>query len=201
MTVQPDNLYWDTCNFIRYLSGTGRLSYYDDLVQFVEESQQKNPHWRIYYSTVMLAEFSPNHLADTGFKSIDEFMADLGGAFYPIDPNPNIMILASKLRSIRGVDPSRHEKPSGRALGLGDAIHLATCLFARDTLGIKGIKFQSLDEGKGKNTEGKCYPLIGFERFFPVGMRCEYAELIASLHKEFPEHPSPKLIPHSHTAE
>ena len=141
----------------------------------------------------MIAEFLPQYLAESKYGDIDDFVADLGGAFTPIDPNPNIMSLAGKMRGVIGRDKSEPRKPTGRSLGLGDAIHLATCVFARDVLEIEDIVFQSLDEGKGKSWEGKCYPLIGFEDWFPPGARCPMAELIIGLKRELPIHPEPRF--------
>jgi len=176
------------------------MKFFDDLSRYIQESQSRNPDWRIYFSTVMFAEFRPEHLKSSRFGTLTDFMEDLGSAFLAIDANPNILAHAGRLRGVKGRDKSNPSQPTNRTLGLGDAIHLATCLYVRDQLKVKDIVFHSLDEGKGKSWEGKCFPLIGFEDWFPVEAQCNSATEIIGLDRQFPFHPQPQLFTQAHSS-
>ncbi|XBQ15701.1 MAG: hypothetical protein ABL308_12170 [Oceanicaulis sp.] len=194
MNNPPTPLFWDSCNFIRYATGAGNEEFVDDLSLFIDESRGKNPRWKIYYSTIVLAEFRPSLLKSTKFGGIDDFFDDFGSAFYPIDPNPVILADAGRIKDIRPHDKSNPRMPSKRVVGTPDAIHLATCLFARDVLGISDISFQTLDKGKGSSWEGKCLPLVGLEDWFPPEARCDVTKRVLGLKRELPKHPEPRLI-------
>jgi hypothetical protein len=114
-----------------------------------------------------LSEIKPSALLQRGHANIQKFFDAMQGAVNLIDPNPNIMIAAGALRDCAPTNPSDATTTNKRSIGLGDAIHLETCLYLRDVLGVKDIIFQTFDNGKGKNWEGRCVPLLTFERWFP----------------------------------
>lgn len=86
----------------------------------------------------------------------------------------------------------RYQKKT-RTLGTPDAIHLASCIYARDTLRIRDIVFQTLDEGKGASWEGRCIPLLGFERWYPEASRTHHVKLVCELQRSKPFLVQPNL--------
>lgn len=187
------NLFWDSCVFIRYLSGSAKDACFDDICQFVDDAKAKRV--KIHYSTLVYAELRPRYLRQGKFGSISEMLEDFGSAFQPIDPSPNILSWAGALKDAQAVNPGDKKQPSEkvRVVGTPDAIHLMTCLYARDAMGIDDIVFHTLDEGKGGSWEGKCIPLLGFERWYPAGKRDPYVEKVCGLNRSKPIHPQPTL--------
>lgn len=143
------NLLWDSCVFIRYLSAPEGTDLLDDISRFIDDAKAKPKRCTIYYSSIVFAEIRPRYLKAGGYGTIQDFMDDLGSNFIPIEPNPNILIAAGELRDARSVNPSDSKIKNSREFGTADAIHLMTCVYARDVLGISDIVFHTLDEGKG----------------------------------------------------
>lgn len=164
--ARPKNLYWDSCVFIRYITRhpTDCLA---DIDQYVAEAKLGDV--KIHFSTIVFAEIRPRFLKPRR-PSIEKFFADLGSSFAPFDPNPNVLAYSGKLRDHDPVNPGnpKIEEERKRSIGTPDAIHLATCLYLRDVAGIPDIVFHTFDEGRGVNWEGRCVPLIGFERWYPL---------------------------------
>jgi hypothetical protein len=126
--------------------------------------------------------------------NIRKFMADLKGAFYPIEPNPNILIAAGELKDARAVNPGDPKDKNPREIGTPDAIHLMSCTFARDALKITDIVFHTFDNGKGVTWEGKCVPLLSFEKWFPTETRTTRVNEVCSLPREKPIYPQGSLL-------
>jgi hypothetical protein len=187
----PDNLFWDTCVFIRYLIGDRNASCFQDIERFVDEAKLNKRN--IYFSTLTFAEIKQDHFKGVEFGTIHDFFHDLGASFIPIDPLPNILISAGELRSAKTKNPYPKESKS-RDLATPDAIILETCLFVRDSLGISDIIFHTLDEGKGTKWAGRAVPLLGFENWYPIEQRTERVRKVCSLKREKPFHPQPALI-------
>ncbi|MGH2510246.1 MAG: type II toxin-antitoxin system VapC family toxin, partial [Ktedonobacteraceae bacterium] len=170
----PKNLFWDSCVFIRYLTRQP-TDFLADIDQYVAEAKGTDRKYIIHCSTLVFVEIRPRFLKKTGFGTAAEFMSDLGSAFAPFDPNPNILSYAGALRDHEPVNLGnpKSDKPATRSIGTPDAIHLATCLYLRDVAGVSDIVFHTFDEGKGKTWEGKCVPIIGFEKWFPPDRRVQ----------------------------
>jgi len=178
-------MFWDSCVFIRYLTRTPP-QYLDDIENLITDAQARRR--KIYFSTLALTEIRPRFLRQHGFGSIHEFFDDWRLAFIPVDPTPNVYIAAGELRDVDSTNPSDATAPR-RMLGTPDSIHLATCLHARDTLGITDIVFHTFDDGKGKNWEGRCAPLLSFERWYPPNTRTGLVEDVCSLPRRVPAYP------------
>lgn len=185
------NLFWDSCVFIRYITNDVNAPYFGDIAKFVDEVKARKR--QIYYSTISLAEFRQEYFDGSAFGSIQDFFDDMGSACLPIEPNPNIMISVSELRSAKSTNPS-DPKVTGRAIATPDAIVMMTALYARDALGIDDIVLHSTDEGKGKNWSGKSVPIIGFESWYPEATRTDRVKDICGLAREKPQHPEPDLF-------
>lgn len=160
--IGPRHLFWDSCVFIRYLTRIPPEGI-ADLEDLVRDTQRKADAERrkVIYSTIVFTELRPRFLKPG--QSIGDFFDDLGASFEPIDPNPNILRAAGELRDAVVTDPST-KKPSNRVIGTPDAIHLMTCVWAKRALGLDDIVFHTYDAGKGTSWEGKCVPLLSFER-------------------------------------
>jgi hypothetical protein len=189
----PKNLFWDSCVFIRYLTRrpTELLA---DIDQYVSEA--RDGKYKIHCSTLVFCEIRPRFLKKRGFGTPTKFFSDFSAAFMPFDPNPNILSYAGSLRDHEPVNPGDPKigEENKRSIGTPDAIHLATCLYLRDTAGVKDIVFHTFDEGKGKSWEGRCVPLIGFERWFPPDRRIKEVADVCNLVRTRPKHPSPDLV-------
>ncbi len=189
----PKNLFWDSCVFIRYLTRSP-ATLLADIDQYVVDC--RDGKYTIHCSTLVYSEIWPRFLKKRGFGTPASFFSDLGSAFAPFDPNPNILSYAGALRDHEPVNPG-DQKIGGtnkRSIGTPDAIHLATCLYLRDVAGVTDIVFHTFDEGKGKNWEGRCVPIIGFERWFPPDRRVKEVADVCSLIRTMPRHPSPDLV-------
>jgi predicted nucleic acid-binding protein len=186
--LQP--LFWDSCVFIRYLIDDSGGDCYADICRFVEEA--KAGRRKIYYSTMIYAEIRETSIRKTNeYLTIRGFVRDLGSSFYPVDPNPNILMAAGELRSSTAVNPN----PMGnnRVIGTADAIMLTTALYTRDVMGEKNLQFHSFDKGSGKSWEGKCVPLVGFQDWFPEANRTQSVSEVCGLDRGHPRHPEPML--------
>lgn len=192
--IGPKNLFWDSCVFIRYLTRIPPVGI-ADIEEFILDANAKllANRRKIYYSTIVMAEIRPRFFARKSLGSIDDLFLELGSAFEPIDPNPNILKAVGELRDATPIDPSTKKPSTVRTIGTPDAIHLMTCLYARDVLGIHDIVFHTFDTGKGKNWEGRCVPLLGFKDWFPEGSRNARVEEVCSLEISLPQHPAPPL--------
>lgn len=147
---------------------------------------------KIHYSTITYTEIRQEFFKGAGYGSITEFFSDLGTNFYPIEPNPNILIASGELRSAKSTNPSDPNPPNQRSIGTPDAIHLMTCLYARDVLGIPDIVFHTFDKGNGTGWEGRTVPIIGFERWFPEPRQPRVAD-VCGLVRVPPLHPQPGM--------
>ena len=184
------NLFWDSCIFIRYVTRDVDADHFDDIARFVGEA--KAGKRQIYYSTISLAEFKPDHFVGTEFGSVQDFLDDLGAACIPIEPNPNVMMRVGELRSARSTNPQTPDGPR-RSIATPDGIVMMSALFARDALGVSDIVLQSTDEGKGKNWYGRSVPIVGLERWYPEATRTDRIKEVCSLPREKPIHPEPML--------
>lgn len=182
------NLFWDSCVFIRYLIGDPSNECFKDIEKFVEDA--KRGERNIYFSTVAYAEIRGQHLRP-GYGNVTDFFDDLGGSFFAIEANPNVMIATGELRSAQSVHPA-HGK--SRVIATPDAIHLMTCTYARDVLGVPDITFHTFDNGCGKTWEGKCVPMLSFEEWFPKDDRSDRVKEVCALPREKPVHPLPGLF-------
>lgn len=158
------NVYWDSCVFYSLLTGQPP-QHQANVLELLNDA--KTGLIKIHSSTVAFAEFRPSALKMKNGASIATFFDTMQSVVRLVDPNPNIMMAVGELRDSTPTNPSNATTPNKRSIGLGDAIHLETCLYIKDALGVKDIVFQTFDDGKGKNWEGRCVPLLSFELWFP----------------------------------
>lgn len=123
MTDEPQHLFWDSCVFIRYLTGMPPEGV-TDIEQHLNDAAAGKV--KIHLSTVAFTEIKPQFLRQNDYGDINDFFRDFEGAFSPISPTPDILPWAGALR-----DPQYHhvtKKP--RVVGTPDAIHLMTSLLS-----------------------------------------------------------------------
>lgn len=190
--IDQHEMFWDSCVFIRYLTRSP-AAHLEDIDQFIDDAKRGDR--RIYFSTVAFAEIRPEFFSGHSFGTIEEFFADLGRAFIAVEPNPNVMVAAGRLRGIAPINPGdpKIDAQRKRVIGTADAIHLTTRLYIRDVLEVKDIVFHTFDNGKGKNHEGRCVPLLGFERWYPPSIRQGIISEVCGLPRSEPIHPQRKL--------
>lgn len=187
----PKYMFWDSCVFYRYLT-CKPTDHLHDIEDFIKDAREGNRE--IHCSTVSFVEIRQSALKQRGHGSISEFFVGMKRAFHPFDPNPNIMIIAGQLRDAEAVNPARDASAKSRIVGTADAIHLATCLYLRDVIGLNDIVFHTFDEGKGKTWEGKCVPLLKLEEWFPKEKRTPAIQQVCDLTRCKPVHPVPNLL-------
>lgn len=176
--------FWDSCVFIRYLLNEPGAELIRDISQHIEDA--RNGKIQIHFSTLALAEIKPSHLQKRGYGDAIDFLEDFKGAFAPIGPSPDIFVRSASIRDFSYPNPNGGRD---RVMGTADAVHLITCLFARDELGMPDIVFHTLDDGKGKNWEGKCVPLLTFEEWTTGIPKNRYVQEICRLPRQLPCHP------------
>ncbi|WP_422374883.1 type II toxin-antitoxin system VapC family toxin [Roseibium sp.] len=189
MTISISNFFWDSCVFIRYLENNAGSDFINDISQFIADAQSGSA--RIYYSTLAMAEIKPSHLTLRGYGNFNDFLEDFESAFHAISPTPDVMAQAGSIRDFKYPNPNGG---SDRILGTADAIHLTTAIYVRDVLGIEDLVFHTLDAGKGKNWEGKCVPLLGYEKWTVGVPKNPYVKKICDLPRQKPAHPNPELF-------
>ena len=191
----PENIFWDSCVFIRYLTEEPS-DYIDDIARYITDA--RNGNRKIYFSTIAYVEIRQRFLKRSGYDSIRKFFFDFGRAFLPIEPSPNILISAGEIRDITPINPSNATTDHPRVIGTPDAIHLMTCLHVRDVLGVSDVVFHTFDKGKGRNWEGKCVPLLEFERWYPTEMRSGHIDKVCNLTRTQPDYPEEDLLSGGH---
>jgi len=156
-----DNLFWDSNVFISFINDENEQFDIASIRQFLEETQSSPKKYRIYASTMALAEVTPGKLRSSDYGDFQEFLNDFEGVVDLIAPDPNILKLAGILKD----KTYRKGQSSGRILTMGDAVMIATVVELEDTYGVPIRHFHTFDDGKGKKSpEGaKGISLLNFK--------------------------------------
>jgi hypothetical protein len=179
--------FWDSCVFYKFLNKAANAPYTADVVQFIEDA--KRGEIDILCSTLIMAEIRPSALIRGGYPSILRFLDDMKGAFRLIGPTPDIMQKTAILKDHK----YKHKAKEPRDISTPDAIHLLTCLHAKEDLGFDEIIFHTFDNGGGKNWEGKCVPLLTFQEWTDGTSNIPLIGKIAAMKREIPIHSTPHL--------
>lgn len=183
-------LCWDSCILCRYLTEEPD-KHLSDINQFIDEA--KAGEAEIYFSTILLAEVRPSHLKKKGHANFNELQSDLQGALRPIAPNANILMMASSLRDHPFKLARMQKNQKERVMSVPDAIHLATCVYARDALEIGDVVFHTFDDGKNKGVEGKGVPLLSFNDWSEHLAKDPVVAAVRKLEITLPLHPEPMM--------
>jgi predicted nucleic acid-binding protein len=184
-----ESAFWDSGVFTAFLCDEKDKYDIPSIAQFLDEAKAGN--LRIYASTISSAEVLPKNLVTVG--TFEEFLEDYQGAVVAIDPQPNVMSLAGRLRSL----PFKKGTSNQRRLSVPDAIILATAIHVRDDYDVALDHFHTFDGGGKKDIEGnRTIPILGFEEwcedFTPEQMKL--AGLVIDLPRKRPLHPAPRLF-------
>jgi hypothetical protein len=115
-----------------------------------------------------------------------DFVNDFVGSIILIDPNPNIMQLAGRLRDI----PYKKAESTRRVLSVPDAIMLATYLNLKDAFDVNVDAFHTFDDAKKRTI-----PLLSYQEWCD-GLTSEHdrlAKRVCAIKRERPVHPTPQL--------
>ena len=190
MANAVSNLFWDSCVFYAFLADDRGTYDIDSIAQYLAEARQ-GVH-KIYASTLVLAEVTPNAIKKPNVGTFEDFIDDLQGAVELVSPTPNIMLATARLKDL----PYQKNNSKPRRISTQDAIMLASCIDVRDGRNINIDFFHTFDDGKKRDpVDGKMVPLISYEDwcqgFTPAQMAV--AKPILDLNRRRPIHPSPTL--------
>ncbi len=188
MGEQTPELFWDTCVFCAHLYD--EVDQYGEVIDHIRQyiREARAGKWRIITSSIVFAELAFSKVKRDAPGTMEDLRRDIEAACLLIDPNPNIMMLAGKLRDI----PYRKHQSRVRRLTVPDAVMLATALFVQEHYLQNLRAFHTFDAG-GKKRE---VPLIGYEEWLD-GLSDEQltvARRAANLRRERPFHPTPDLL-------
>ena len=185
------SLFWDSCVVIRYLTGTP-LGHHADIDLFLSEAMQSKR--TIYVSSMMVPEVKPHQLRLQGFNNFQDLVNAYQGAFTIINPNMNILMQAARLRDYSYYPEKMQKNEKKRVLAGMDSVHLATCLYVRDVLGVQDIVFHTFDDGKGKNYEEKAVSLLNYQNFCKHLSNDPDVLAVCALPRQRPVHPERPLL-------
>ena len=185
MKIAPE-IFWDTCVFCAH--------FYDEREQYGESVDHIRQHlressegkWRIVTSSVVFAEIAFSKVKRGAPGSIEDVVRDIESCSLIIESNPNIMILAGKLRDL----PCRKNESKNRRLSVPDAVMLATAIYGKSYF-TNFRAFHTFDAGGQK----RAIPILGYESWldgFSAPNRKLSAQVV-DLPRMKPDHPSPEL--------
>lgn len=86
-----------------------------------------------------------------------------------VSPDPNVMLVAARLRDIDWKRPNRMSNEKPRRLTLGDAVHLASALWVKKGSKVDDLEFLTFDNSSNTNSETeqgtKPLPLLSVEEY------------------------------------
>jgi hypothetical protein len=185
------NFFWDSCVITALL--TEEIG--SDLPSILKYiSDAKKGLCKIYTSTLSSAEVLPSRL-----KSLDayhKFLSDLEGTVIPISPDPNIMLLAGRLRDIPYSKKANNKETASRPIDVPDAVMLATAIVLQEGYRVRLDGFHTFDNGKKRSVNGgRCVPLLSFETWCEelTGQQKILSQKVVDLPRRMPTHPNPDL--------
>ncbi len=182
------NLFWDSCVLTRYLTESPP-DHVSDISKFIAEAREGK--FKIWISTILYVEVRPSQLRKKAYGSIEDLISAFEGAFFPIGPTPTILLRAARLRDYSYQRQAPQPGERKRVLTVPDAIHLATCLYVKEALGISDIKFHTFDDGRGSNYEEKAVSLLRFEEYASHLTSDPDVAAVCALERTKPTHPQP----------
>jgi hypothetical protein len=184
------HLFWDSCIFYAYFQNNP--AYAGDIASIEQYLlDAKRGSTAIYTCSVALAEVVPSAFSGGNFGGFADFLSEFQGSITLVDLNPNVMMLAGRLKDIR------YKKGDAfRVLGTGDAIMLAACIHLKEAYSTQVDAFHTFDAGKTRGLDGgKGMPLLGFESWCGElsGEDRVLTQRVISIPRSRPLHPCPSL--------
>ena len=182
--MAPVDLFWDTNIFGAWLYED---TTYDlaSIEQYLSEA--KDGKWKIYTSSVAIAEIATSKIKKKSHGTMLDLLNDFVGTVLVIDASVNVLELSGRLKDI----PYKKNQSDKRFLSLGDATMLATVLHLEDAYDVKINTFHTYD-----NTKKKEVPLLSYNEWCDglTGEKQKLANRVCSMKREKPHHPTPRLI-------
>lgn len=162
--------------------------YIDYIGQYLDEC--RDGKCVIYTSTLTIAEVTRKRLVNSTYGTFTDFLNEYQGAIIQVSADPNVMQIASEIKSL-SYSKTGSKK---REIGTADAIHLASALALRDTFGVTLSAFHTFDNGGSKGIDGKSVPLLSYEDWCENCLNDPVAQKVIWLPRKKPDHPNPRLF-------
>jgi hypothetical protein len=171
----------------RFIVEASGDAYVDHILKHLEDAEEKKTN--LYFSSVLFAE---GKLAGTKSGALDRLEADIRKLGVVIDPIPDIMKMAGRLRQHSYNEKPDRTKVAGktRNLALGDAIYLVTGVWIRDVLGDANIIFHTFDDGLTKTNGERFTPLLSFDKWCDGIESDPDVASVIRLKRKLPQHKS-----------
>jgi hypothetical protein len=191
-----EHLFWDSCVFIAFLKDQRDIYDTISIKHYLRDAQDRKIV--IFTSSLVFAEVLPNFTAGDSHPyhgDVEAFIDDFRGCIKLVDPDPNIMRIAGRLRDL----PYKKGRSDGRRLGTADAVMLASALALTEYYDQEITYFHTYDRGGKRDEEkGRSIPLIGYEEwcegFEGISYdRTHYAHRVVSLNRCEPNYPTPQI--------
>ena len=102
---------------------------------------------RVWVSSVLFAELRPSTFVPGRFATLFELTRYIRALATLVTPDPNAMLRVARLRDAKwhmpGDDREAQVKP--RAMGLGDAMQIASALWVKEAIGVPDLEFLTFD--------------------------------------------------------
>ena len=103
---------------------------------------------RLWASSLLFAELRPSAFVGQPFPNLAEFTSYIRAIATFVTPDPNTMLRAARLRDVKWRRPVALRR-SGEVpwfMSLVDAIHMASALWVKETLGVSDLEFLTFDD-------------------------------------------------------
>ena len=141
-----------------------------DIQTILDEATGSSPKRTLWISSILFAELRPSSLAPQArFQSVDELARYIRSIATVVVPDPNIMLMAARLRDIDWSRPKRMPNEKPRRLTLGDAVHLSSAIWVKKGSRVNDLEFLTFDNSSKSNSETgpgtKPLPLLSVEDY------------------------------------
>lgn len=140
-----------------------------DIDQILSEAVGVNPKRHLWVSSVIFAELRPSSFTPGRFSDIYELASYIRSIATVVNPDPNMMLRAARLRDIKWARPNKNGNELNRCMTLGDAIHIVSALWVKEVEKIPDLEFLTFDNSADKSVETdagtKSLPLLNIENY------------------------------------
>jgi len=142
----------DTNVILRYANDAAQEATHDIHTLFSEAVGPKKKR-NLWCSSILLADLRPSIFVPGTFKTLDDFISNIRAAVTIISPDPNTLRMVARLRDVKWQreKPSEGEKP--RQMTLGDAIHISTAIWLKNSQNVSDLEFMTFDNSSQKSIE------------------------------------------------
>lgn len=142
-----------------------------DIAKVLSDAVGISPTRTLWVSSILFAELRPSYFVPGRFSTVEELSRYIRSIATVVTPDYNVMRQAARLRDISWCRPiklrGKDEKP--RRLTLGDAIHVASALWVKESSKVDDLEFLTFDNKAGTSIETdagtKSLPLLSLEDY------------------------------------